>query len=41
MKYSLMFDQQSSSYATDKVKISYVMGLLRGKALAWVVWEGQ
>ncbi len=34
MQCSLVFDHQPSSYATNKAKILYVMGLLRGKALA-------
>lgn len=32
---SLTFNLNPLTYATDESKISYVMGLLRGKALAW------
>lgn len=39
----VVFEQQPSSYVTDRAKISYVMGMLRGKTLAWAsaVWESQ
>lgn len=32
---SLVFKLQPSSYSLDKFKIAYIMGLLRGDALAW------
>ncbi|XP_072134918.1 uncharacterized protein [Mobula birostris] len=43
LQCSLVFEQQSSTYSTDKSKIAYIMGLLRGSVLAWAtaVWDNQ
>ncbi|KAF7640649.1 hypothetical protein LDENG_00025800, partial [Lucifuga dentata] len=32
---SLVFSQRAVTYATDEAKIAYIIGLLRGRALAW------
>ena len=32
---SLVFEQQPATYSTDGSKIAYLMGLLKGNALAW------
>ncbi len=43
MQGSLVSEQQPSTYTTDKSRITFIMGLLSGNALAWAtdVWEGQ
>lgn len=43
MQCSLVFEQQPSTYANDRAKICYMIGLLTGSALAWAsaVWESQ
>ena len=43
LQCSLVFGQRPCTYATDEAKISYLVGLLRGNALAWAtaVWESQ
>uniref|UniRef100_A0A8C6U8R8 Retrotransposon gag domain-containing protein n=1 Tax=Neogobius melanostomus TaxID=47308 RepID=A0A8C6U8R8_9GOBI len=41
LQCSLVFDQQSNTYAADKSRISFVLSLLGGKASQWAtaVWE--
>lgn len=41
MQCSLVFEQQPSTYTTDRSKITYIMGLLLGNALALAtaVWD--
>ena len=43
LQCSLVFGQQPSTYASDRAKISYLIGCLRGAALTWAtaVWESQ
>uniref|UniRef100_A0A8C9XJ24 DUF4939 domain-containing protein n=1 Tax=Sander lucioperca TaxID=283035 RepID=A0A8C9XJ24_SANLU len=43
MQCGLVFDLQPHSYATEKAKIAYLIGLLRGAALEWasVHWRRQ
>ncbi|KAI2655590.1 Transposon Tf2-6 polyprotein [Labeo rohita] len=43
LQCSLVFGQRPLTYSTDEAKISYIMGLLRGNALAWAtaVWDSQ
>lgn len=40
---SLVFEQQPHSYASDRAKIAYLIGSLRGAALSWAtaMWEKQ
>lgn len=35
LQCSLVFDQKPVTYASDRAKISYVVGLLEGRALCW------
>ena len=43
LQCSLVFGQQPYTYASDRAKISYLIGCLRGSALTWAtaVWESQ
>ena len=43
LQCSLVFEQQPYTYASDRAKISYLIGCLRGSALTWAtaVWESQ
>ena len=43
MQCRLVFDLQPLTYATEKDKIAYLIGLLRGVALEWasVHWRNQ
>lgn len=37
LRYSLVFDQQPSSYPSDQSRIAYIINLLRGKAGQWAM----
>ena len=43
MQCSLVFEQQPRTYASDRSRICYLLGLLKGSALTWgsAVWEEQ
>lgn len=43
LRCSLVFDQQPSSYPSDRSKIAYAVNLLRGRAAQWAtaLWEQQ
>uniref|UniRef100_A0AAQ4RRK4 Retrotransposon gag domain-containing protein n=1 Tax=Gasterosteus aculeatus aculeatus TaxID=481459 RepID=A0AAQ4RRK4_GASAC len=43
IQVGLVFEQQPRSYRSERAKISYIIGLLRGEALEWAsaVWEKQ
>lgn len=43
LQCSLVFNQQPSSYPSDKSRIAYIINLLRGKAGQWAtaLWEGR
>ena len=43
MQCSLVFEQLPRTYATDRSRICYLLGLLKGSALTWgsAVWEEQ
>ena len=37
MQCDHVFEQQPLSYSTDRAKITFLMGLLQGDTLAWVI----
>lgn len=41
LQCALVFSKRPISFATDLAKIQYIIGLLRGRALDWVMalWE--
>lgn len=43
LQCGLVFDQQPRTYPTDRARIAFVIGLLRGEALEWAsaAWEKQ
>lgn len=43
LQCSLIFDQQPTSYATDRAKLAFLVNLLRGRAGEWAnsLWEAQ
>ena len=43
LQCGLFFDQQPRTYSTDRLRIAYLIGLLRGEALEWAsaAWEKQ
>ena len=43
LQCSLVFAQRPLTYESDDARISYLMGLLRGNALAWAtaIWDSQ
>ncbi len=35
LQYSVVFNQRPLTFSSDQSKVHYIMGLLRGRALAW------